>query len=136
MTPAKRAVILDSGAISAIAAGDLRARAILVRARREGRDVVIPAPVLTEVHTGRRDHALIDRVIKGVDREIATTPECAREAGVLRARSGVTSVVDAIVMAEAVAMGAATIITSDPGDMERLRDAAGLTRRDIEIVTV
>ena len=75
-------------------------------------------------------------MIKGVDRETATTPERAREAGVLRARSGVTSVVDAIVMAEAVAIGATIIITSDPRDLERLREAAGLTRRHIEIVAV
>lgn len=136
MTPARGAVILDAGGITAIAAGHPRARAVLVRARREGRDVVIPAPVLTEVHTGRRDHALIDRVIKGVDRELSTTSERAREAGVLRTVSGVASVVDAIVMAEAVAIGAAVILTSDPRDMERLRDAAGLTRREIEIIAV
>lgn len=98
--------------------------------------MIVPAPVLAEVHTGRRNHALIDRVIKGVDCEIATTPERARQAGVLRTRSGVASVVDAIVMAEAVAIGAAIILTSDPLDMERLRDAAGLTRRDIEIIVV
>lgn len=136
MTPARGAVILDSGGISAIAAGDPRARAILVRARREGRDVVIPAPVLTEVHTGRHDHAHIDRVINGIDRELATTPERAREAGILRTVSGVASVVDAIVMAEAVAIGASIILTSDPRDMERLRDAANLTRREIEIIAV
>lgn len=136
MTPARGAIILDSGGISAIAAGDPRARAILVRARREGRDVVIPAPVLTEVHTGRHDHAHIDRVINGIDRELATTPERAREAGILRTVSGVASVVDAIVMAEAVAIGASIILTSDPRDMERLRDAANLTRREIEIIAV
>ena len=64
------------------------------RACREGWVVRIPAPVLTEVHTGRRDHARIDLVIKAVDMLIATTPERAKQAGELRSRSGVLDVVD------------------------------------------
>jgi len=128
-------VILDSGAISALAEGNPRARAVLVRARREGRLVVIPAPVLTEVYTGRPDHARIDRVINAVDMQIETTPERAKQAGVLRARSGVLSVVDAIVVAEAVAALSAVIVTSDPDDIKALVDAAQATDR-VAIVAV
>lgn len=122
-------VILDSGGISALAAGNTTARAVVVRARREGRLVVIPAPVLTEVYTGRRDHAHIDRVINQVDQMIETTPERAKEAGVLRARSGVLDVVDVIVVAEAVSALPAVILTSDPDDIEALVDAAGASDR-------
>ncbi len=136
MTLARGSLVLDSGGVSAISEGDARARAMLVRARREGRDVAIPAPVLTEVWTGRREHASIDRVINDVTRQLETTPERAKQAGVIRARSGVPDVVDAIVMAEAVAAGAAIILTSDPDDLQRLRDAAGLSKREIEIVAV
>lgn len=128
--------MLDSGGVSALAEGNPRARAVLVRARRENRDVVIPAPVLTETYTGRRDHAAIDRVLNDVSRHIETTPERAKQAGVLRARFGIRDVVDAIVMAEAVAAGAAIILTSDPGDLERLRDAAGLSKHDVGIIGV
>jgi len=131
LTPAAEAgrVILDSGGISALAQGNATARAVIVRARREGRLVVIPAPVLTEVHTGRRDHAHIDRVVKSVDVVIETTADRAREAGVLRARSGVLDVVDAIVVAEAVAALPAVILTSDPDDIRSLVDAAGVRDR-------
>jgi hypothetical protein len=39
-------------------------------------------------------------------------------------------------MAEAAALGAAIILTSDPDDLAELREAAGLTPRDVEIVRV
>ena len=90
---------------------------------------MIPAPVLTEVYTGRRDHAHIDRVVNQVDQMIETTPERAKEAGVLRARSGVLDVVDAIVVAEAVSALPAVILTSDPDDIGALVDAAGASDR-------
>ena len=128
-------VILDSGGVTALAEGDPRARAVLVRARREGRLVVIPAPVLTEVYTERHDHARIDRVINAVDMQIDTTAERAKHAGVLRARSGVLSVVDAIVVAEAVAALPAVIVTSDPDDIRALADAAQAADR-VAIVAV
>jgi hypothetical protein len=128
-------VILDSGAISALADGNATARAVLIRARAEGRLVVIPAPVLVEVHPGRHDHARIDRVINAVDIQVETTPERAKEAGVLRARSGVLDVVDAIVVAEAVAALPAVVVTSDPEDIAALVDSAGATGR-VAIVAV
>ena len=134
----------------AIADGNRDARAVLARARIEGRQVAIPSVVLAEVVTDRPDHAIIDRVITRVDEELPLTPERARQAGILRARgwdlrrtSGrrrkdgrPPSAVDAIVMAEAVAAGAAVILTSDPDDMELLREAAGLSRDQIEIIGV
>lgn len=134
-TAAAGRVILDSGAISALAEGNPRARAVLVRARREGRLVVIPAPVLTEVYTGRHDHARIDRVINAVDMLIDTTPDRAKQAGVLRARAGISSVVDAIVVAEAVVALPAIIVTSDPDDIKALVDAAQAADR-VTIVAV
>ena len=128
-------LVLDAGGVSAIADGDGLARATLDRVRREGWLVVIPAPVLTEVHTGRRDHALVDGVVNAVDILIATTPERARQAGELRSRSGVLDVVDAIVVAEAVAFHPALVMTSDPDDIRRLIEAAGAMGR-VAIVAV
>jgi hypothetical protein len=128
-------IILDSGGISAIAGGSGVARAALERARREGWLVAIPAPVLTEVHTGRRDHARIDRVINAVDVLIETTPERAKQAGELRSRSGVLDVVDAIVVAEAAAMPPTVILTSDPDDIRALIDAAGAADR-VRVIAV
>ena len=128
-------LVLDAGGVSAIADGDGLARATLDRVRREGWLVVIPAPVLTEVHTGRRDQARVVRVVNAVDMLIATTPERARQAGELRSRSGVLDVVDAIVVAEAVAFPPALVMTSDPDDIRRLIEAAGASGR-VAIVAV
>ena len=133
-SPRLGSVILDSGAISAIAEGNPRARAVLLRARRGGRLVVIPAPVLAEVYTGRPEHAHIDRVIVAVDCQLDTTAERAKQAGVLRSKSGVVDVVDAIVVAETAANLPAVIVTSDRRDIEALVGAAGL--RGIVVVTV
>ena len=122
-------LVLDARGISAIAEGNGIARAALERARRQGWLVVIPAPVLTEVHTGRRAHARIDRVINAVDMLIETTPGRARQAGELRSRSGVLDVLDAIVAAEAVASVPALVMTSDPDDIRALIEAAGAADR-------
>ena len=131
-----RRLILDSGGVSATADGNPIARAALDRARREGWLVVIPAPVLVEGHTGRSDHARIDRVVNAVDMLLSTTPDTARRAGELRSRSGVTDVVDAIVVAEAVALFPALILTSDPDDIGRLLEAAGVSNTDVVCIAV
>ena len=65
--------------------------------------------------------------------QLETTPERAKDAGVLRARSGVRDVVDAIVVAEAVAALPAVIVTSDPEDIAALVDAANATGRVVII---
>ena len=122
-------LVLDAGGVSAIATGSGIARAALERARREGWIVVIPAPVLVEIHTGRPDHARIDRVVNAVDIVIDTTQERAKQAGELRSRSGVRDVVDAIAVAEAVAAPPAVIMTSDPDDIRILIDTAGASDR-------
>jgi hypothetical protein len=129
-------LILDSGGVSAIAEGNGDARAVLDRARREGWLVVIPAPVLVEVHTGRRDHAMIDRVVNAVDMLLPTTPALAKLAGELRAKSGVLDVVDAIVVAEAVAAPPCLILTSDPDDIRRLLEAAGVGVDEVTFIAV
>ena len=150
MTVARGALILDAGGILALASGNLTARATLARARNEGRQVAIPAAVLAEVVSDRPDSALVDRVVKSVDEELSLSPQRARQAGILRAKAWSLrqasaarskylrppSAVDAIVMAEAVAAGAAVLLTSDPDDMELLREAAGLTQNEVRIIAV
>lgn len=96
------------------------ARAALERARREGFVVVIPTPVLTQVHRGGRDRAEVDRVVKAVDALLPTSAEVARRAGELLAQSGSSDAVDAIVAAEALLSVPALILTSDARDIMRL----------------
>lgn len=60
-------LILDSGGILALANGNGDARAAIERARLAGYGVIVPAPVVAEVHRGGRDHTRIDRVLNAVD---------------------------------------------------------------------
>ncbi len=112
--------MLDAGGILALLRGDGDARAALERARAEGYVVVIPTPVLAEVHRGGRDRAHIDRVVNKVGALLPTSAETARRAGELLGASGTDDPVDAIVVAEALAAVPSVIITSDPGDIRRL----------------
>lgn len=118
--PRSRRLILDAGGILALARLDGVARAALDRAVREGYVVVIPTPVLAQVHRGGRDRAHVDRVVNKVDALLPTSELVARRAGELQAKAGTSDAVDAIVAAEALASVPALILTSDPGDLERL----------------
>ncbi len=118
--PRSRRLILDSGAIIAIAHGDGLARAALERARREGYVVVIPTPVLTQVHRGGHDRAGVDRVVKAVDALLPTSAQVARRAGELLAGSGTSDAVDAIVPAEALLSAPSLVMTSDAHDITLL----------------
>jgi len=115
--PRSRRLILDAGASLAVARGDGVARAELERARREGYVVVIPTPVLAQVHRGGRDRAGVDRVVKAVDALLPTSAQAARRAGELLAQSGTSDAVDAIVAAEALLSAPALVLTSDARDI-------------------
>ena len=118
--PRSRRLILDSGAILGLARGDAVARAALELAVREGYVAVIPTPVLAQVHRGGHDRARIDRVVNAVGAALPTSEAIARRAGELQAKTGTADVVDAIVVAEALASVPAVILTSDPRDLGRL----------------
>jgi predicted nucleic acid-binding protein len=133
--PATRRLILDSGGVIALSRGNEGARAALERARRQGYVVVIPTPVLAEVHRGGRDHARIDRIIKAVEATIPTSETIARRAGELQAAAGTSDAVDAIVAAEALGSVPAVILTSDAKDMRRLLDTQPDAARVVVVAT-
>lgn len=56
---------------------------------------------------------------------IPTTAAVARRAAELRARSGVTDLVDSIVVAKAATVGGSIVLTSDPHDIRALIHASG-----------
>ncbi len=118
--PRTRRLVLDAGAVFALARGDSDARSALGRALRDGYVVVIPTPVLAQVHRGGRSHAVIDRIVNAVDALLPTSAEVARRAGELLGRSGMADAVDAIVAAEALRSVPAVILTSDPKDLRLL----------------
>jgi len=116
-------LVLDAGAILALARGASTARAKLKRASREGYVVIVPTPVVAQVHRGGRSRAAMDRALNAVDIYTATSVETARHAGELLGRAGMADAVDAIVAAEALAGSRSTILTSDPEDLSRLVEA-------------
>lgn len=133
--PSSPRVILDAGGILALSRGDGDARAALERARAEKYVVVIPTPVLAEVHRGGRDRDQVERVVNKVDGLLPTSGETARRAGELLGASGTEDPVDAIVVAEALAAVPSVIITSDPGDLRRLLQAQSDSLR-VAVVSV
>ena len=118
-------LILDAGALIALAHGDRRARAAMEFALDERLFIQVPTPVLTQVHRGGRDHARSDRVLKEIDEFVPTTEAIARDAGELLGLAGLTDAVDAIVAAEALDGAPAAVLTSDPKDIADLVDAGG-----------
>jgi predicted nucleic acid-binding protein len=113
-------MILDAGGVLTLARGDGPARAALARALGEGYVVVIPTPVLAQVHRGGRDRAHIDRVVNAVDALLPTSEQVARRAGELQAKASTSDAVDAIVAAEALLSVPALILTTDAEDIRRL----------------
>lgn len=124
-TGGRSRLILDAGALIALARGDVRARAVLELALDERLLVQLPTPVLAQVHRGDRDHARSDRILGSIDEHMPTTEAVARRAGELLGRTGLTDAIDAIVAAEALDGAPAAILTSDPDDIDQLVEAGG-----------
>jgi predicted nucleic acid-binding protein len=118
--PAPQRLILDSGAVIALARGDQRARAFLARALETMAIIEIPVVVVAEtVRDGPRD-APIHRILKAI-RSLPDLREVhGRIAGELLGASRTAHTVDALVVAQAVAAGGAQILTGDREDLERL----------------
>lgn len=123
-----RCVVLDTGAVSALAGGDSpqrrEVRAALQAALCLGREVIIPAVVLAELYRGPRFNALVDALlsretgilVRSTDRALARLV-----GGVLAtAKAGSELLADAHVIAATVELGGGLALTVDPDDLERL----------------
>jgi predicted nucleic acid-binding protein len=121
-------IVLDSGALSAIAEEKGFARAKFRKALAGGAIAAIPTVVLAETATGNgvRD-ARINRVAKGCD-IVDLTETVARSAAALRYRKPECGVADAIVVATADAMHGSAIFTSDPDDLRALAAERNISR--------
>jgi predicted nucleic acid-binding protein len=117
---APQRLILDSGAVIALARGDQRARAFLARALELGAPVEIPVVVLAETVRGGPRDAPINRVLKAVGSPPDTREVHARTAGRLLGVARSSETMDALVVAHAVEGGGAHILTGDRDDLERL----------------
>jgi predicted nucleic acid-binding protein len=125
-------VVLDSGAVIALAAGKPRARAELQEALERRAAVVIPAVVLAEVTRGSPRDAPVNRLVKAVEEVVPATEATARLAGRLLGSAGRDDTVDALVVAEAATGSPTVILTADAKDLSTL--AAGLPGVRVEAV--
>lgn len=113
-------VVLDSGALSRLATDQTALRELAARGLWPAH---VPAVVLTEALTGdhRRDF-FANRLLRLC--KVHDVDELqARDAAQMRTASGRAdsiSAVDAVVVAQAAARRASTVMTSDPGDIEAL----------------
>jgi hypothetical protein len=123
-------IVLDSGALSALAEESEAFRLALRPTLRDGTEVLVPTAVIAEATTGdhRRD-ANVNRALKATSL-IALDGQLARSAAILRyahKRAG-AGTIDAIVVATADLIPGTGVLTSDPVDLRLLASVNGRTR--------
>jgi predicted nucleic acid-binding protein len=120
--PSPQRLILDAGAVIALARNDPRARAFLRRAIELDAVVRVPFVVLAETLRGNARDADVHRVLNAVSDSLPIDETIGRRAGALLGRADRSDTVDAIVVAEAIESGGAGILTGDPADLTALAD--------------
>jgi predicted nucleic acid-binding protein len=119
-TPSPARLILDAGAVIALARNDPRARAFVRRAVELDAEVRVPVVVLAETLRGTQRDAGVDRVLNAVSHTVSIGEAVGRRAGGLLGRARRSDTVDAIVVAEAIEAGGAAILTGDADDLAAL----------------
>lgn len=123
-------VVLDTGALIAHERGARRMELLLEGADQESREIWVPAVVVAQFWRDGSRQVLLARLLAGAIVD-PVDDEPARRAGELLGRTGTPDVVDGIVACIA-ARERATIITSDPDDLQRLADELG----DVRVLSV
>jgi hypothetical protein len=117
-------LVLDAGAFVAVERGDREVVALVKRERLAGRPPVTSGGVVAQVWRGGRGRqAVVARLLAGVQ-AAAIDDSLGRRAGMLLARSGQSDAIDATVVC--LAADGDDILTSDPGDLRALAEAAGI----------
>ncbi len=117
-------LVLDAGVLIAHERGDRSPAAWLDRAAREGVDIAVAAPTITEVWRDGSRQARLARLLN-VCRIIDCDRQLARSGGEIMARANSRESLDAIVVATAVLVGGA-VLTDDLSDLGPLGAAAGV----------
>jgi hypothetical protein len=117
-------LVLDAGAFVAVEHGSRDVMALIKRERRAGRPPVTSGGVVAQVWRGGSGRQLpVARLLAGTD--VAPIDDgLGRRAGLLLARSGKSDAIDAAVVC--LAADGDDILTSDPGDLRALAQAAGI----------
>ncbi len=124
-------LILDAGAFLATERGDRDVAALVKRERLAGRVPVTHGGVVAQIWRGGQGRqAPVARLLNGVD-VIAIDNSLGRLAGLLLARSGMSDAIDAAVIC--LTADGDDVLTSDPGDLRSLAEAAGV---HVELIPV
>ena len=116
------ALILDAGALVAVDRGDRAMMARLRVAQQHGAPLRSNAMVIAQVWRDRQGRqAVLAQLLRAVDVR-AVSPQDGRQAGVLLGLTGTSDPVDATVIL--LASAGDRILTSDPGDLAPLAEAA------------
>ena len=118
--PSPPRLILDAGAVIALARNDPRARAFVRRAVELDAEVRVPVVVLAETLRGTQRDAAVHRVLNAVSDSVPIDHAVGRRAGALVGRANRSDTVDAIIVAEAIESGGGGILTGDPVDLAAL----------------
>jgi predicted nucleic acid-binding protein len=118
--PSPQRLILDAGAVIALSRADQRARAVLAAAREAGVQVSIPSVVVAETVRGVSGDAPVNRVLKAVGEVDPADEAVGRTAGKLLGDARSSATVDAVVVATALEVGGAVVLTGDPDDLSAL----------------
>lgn len=113
-------LVLDAGALIAVERADRPTLTVMESARRQGRELVVPAGVVAQVWRGGPRQARLARFLaaRGVEVEVLTDAG-AKASGVLCGRAGTADIVDASVVV-AARSHQATVVSSDREDLEML----------------
>ena len=123
-------LVLDAGAFVAVERGDRDVVALVKRERLSGRAPVTNGGVVGQMWRGGGRQAPVARLLAGVD--VAPIDDLlGRRAGTVLARSGRSDAIDASVVC--LARDGDDILTSDPGDLRDLAQAAGI---HVELIPV
>ncbi len=116
-------LVLDAGALVAVERGDRDTIAIIKGERLAGRAPVTHGGVVGQVWRGGRGRqANLARLLPGVE-VVALDDALGRQAGVLLGAALASDVIDAALVL--LAADGDVILTSDPGDLVQLAQAAG-----------
>jgi PIN domain nuclease of toxin-antitoxin system len=128
----RRRIVLDSGALSALAQEDETVRNAVTKAMTSGATISVPTAVIAESTTGdqRRD-AATNRILS-IATPIALDERLARRAAALRhaVRARRSGTVDAIVVATADDLAGTVIFTTDRHDIGALAAVRRRSRVD------
>jgi hypothetical protein len=124
-------LVLAAGAFLAVERGDRDVLALVKRERLAGRAPVTSGGVVAQVWRGGHGRqARVAHMLAGVE-VAAIDDSLGRRAGMLLARSGQSDAIDATVIC--IAGDGDDILTSDPGDLRALAEAAEI---HVELITV